>query len=618
MMQQINMPGLLRENCVLQRGDHTRVWGWYEKDTEITVEFQQHRYVTITDAEGYFEVLADCVETGGPYILRVYSEDGQMTENREVYVGDVFVCSGQSNMELPVGRVREMFPDEAGSLNVHQYKVEECAEFEKPLKEHKSAKWTVCTGKNLEETTALGYFFGKMISQKENVPVGIINISKGGTPAEAWISEEGLKNYPEFLLEKQKFADSEYRAGFFTEQDIREEAWHENLRHLDKTAEDKEWKEILLPGYFQDQGLKDFCGLLYLKKTFEVPEHLAGKAGTLKLGTLVDSDRTYVNGKFVGETGYCFPPRIYKIPQGILKKGKNEIFIKLKCRDGKGRITENKPCDICFTSGEKISLRGKWQYQIRVVSEPAPILQFITRKPTGMYQGMVAPCLNMTVRSVLWYQGESNEGNPELYEDILKKMICDWRKHWRQEKLPFILIQLPVCNIDIRGGGAWAVIRQAQKQAQELPEVAMTVNLDLGEVNDLHPLNKETVAYRAYLAARHLLYKEEIIWQGPVLNEIQKKENEILLRFESGKEKQLLTTDDEAPGEFVASGENGIFYKVNAEIEGMNVRIYSTGEDGLKVNAMKKIRYAWSDAPVTGLLKNSQGLLTAPFCIDLP
>ena len=120
MMQQINMPGLLRENCVLQRGDHTRVWGWYEKDTEITVEFQQHRYVTITDAEGYFEVLADCVETGGPYILRVYSEDGQMTENREVYVGDVFVCSGQSNMELPVGRVREMFPDEAGSLNVHQ------------------------------------------------------------------------------------------------------------------------------------------------------------------------------------------------------------------------------------------------------------------------------------------------------------------------------------------------------------------------------------------------------------------------------------------------------------------------------------------------------------------
>lgn len=152
-----------------------------------------------------------------------------------------------------------------------------------------------------------------------------------------------------------------------------------------------------------------------------MPEHLAGKAGTLKLGTLVDSDRTYVNGKFVGETGYCFPPRIYKIPQGILKKGKNEIFIKLKCRDGKGRITENKPCDICFTSGEKISLRGKWQYQIRVVSEPAPILQFITRKPTGMYQGMVAPCLNMTVRSVLWYQGESNEGNPELYEDILKK-----------------------------------------------------------------------------------------------------------------------------------------------------------------------------------------------------
>ncbi len=616
-MQCIYIPKILREGCVLQRGSYTRVWGWYEKNTEIIIDFQQQIYKTVTDEKGYFEALVKCIETGGPYVLKIFSEDGITAENRDVYVGDVFVCSGQSNMELSVSRVREMFPDEAGCVNVHQYKVEECAEFTEPLKEHKSARWTVCTGKNLEETTALGYFFGKMISQKENVPVGIINISKGGTPAEAWISKEGLKKHPEFLAEKQKFEDREYRISFFGEQNIREEAWHEKLRHLNKTAKDTKWKEIQLPGYFQNQGLNDFCGLLYLKKTFEVPDALVGKACILKLGTLVDSDRTYVNGKFIGETGYCFPPRIYEIPKGLLKKGKNEILIKLECRNGKGRITEKKPFDICFISGEMISLRGQWEYQIRVASEAAPVLQFITAKPVGMFQGMVSPCLNMTVKSILWYQGESNDGNPELYEHLLKELICDWRKNWKQKKLPFIVIQLPACNIDIRGNNAWAIIRQAQNRVQELSDVVTTVNLDLGEENDLHPLNKKEIAYRAYLASRYLLYEEDVVWQGPRLKCIQRKETEILLSFETKGEKLLLTTDGEDPGEFEAAGEDKVFHKVNATIEGINIKISSAKDDEIKVKDMKKIRYAWSDAPVKGLLKNSYGLLTAPLCVDL-
>lgn len=545
-MQCIHIPKILREGCVLQRGSHTRVWGWYEKNTEIIIDFQQQIYKTVTDEKGYFETLVKCIETGGPYVLKIFSEDGITAENRDVYIGDVFVCSGQSNMELSVSRVREMFPDEAGCVNVHQYKVEECAEFTEPLKEHKSARWTVCTGKNLEETTALGYFFGKMISQKENVPVGIINISKGGTPAEAWISKESLKNHPEFLAEKQKFEDREYRISFFGEQNIREEAWHEKLRHLNKTAKDTKWKEIQLPRYFQ-----------------------------------------------------------------------NEILIKLECRNGKGRITEKKPFDICFISGEMISLRGQWEYQIRVASEAAPVLQFITAKPVGMFQGMVSPCLNMTVKSILWYQGESNDGNPELYEHLLKELICDWRKNWKQKKLPFIVIQLPACNIDIRGNNAWAIIRQAQNRVQELPDVVTTVNLDLGEENDLHPLNKKEIAYRAYLASRYLLYGEDVVWQGPRLKCIQRKETEILLSFETKGEKLLLTTDGEDPGEFEAAGEDKVFHKVNATIEGINIKISSAKDDEIKVKDMKKIRYAWSDAPVKGLLKNSYGLLTAPLCVEL-
>lgn len=340
-----------------------------------------------------------------------------------------------------------------------------------------------------------------------------------------------------------------------------------------------------------------------------MPKELAGKSAILKMGTLVDSDRIFINGEKVGETGYCFPPRIYPVPEGLLKAGKNEIFIRLECRDGKGRITPDKPCDVCFESGEKISLRGTWDYQVRVVSEQAPTLTFITRQPTGMYQGMVAPCTNMTVKGVLWYQGESNEWYPESYEDLIQKMILDWRAHWKQEELPFIVIQLPACGMDNRGDGAWAVIREAQKNAAELPDVAVTVNLDLGEYNDLHPLNKKGVAHRAYLAARKVMYKEEIISEGPKLISYEKTADGVEFIFDTQDGQPLEIVCGDSVNEFETAKADGVFYPAKAEIEGTKVKVF--GEE------IKKVRYAWKDSPLDGLLKNKEGLLTAPFEIEI-
>ena len=609
MSQSIKLPKLLQEGCVLQRGEKTRIWGWYKPQAELEVTFQEKVYRTKCDAEGTFETEISCEKTGGPYVLSIKSEDGQETVVKEVYVGDVFVCSGQSNMELPITRVREMFPDEPGNAMVHQYKVEECPVFTGALKEHKEAGWNECVGMPLEETTALGYFFGDMIQKKEQVPVGIINISKGGTPVEAWMSEEALADYPEFLEVKERFAQDGYIENLLSAQDKKENAWHELLSKKEAETEDAPWNILEVPGWFDKQGLENFSGLLHLKRTFEVPKELAGKSAILKMGTLVDSDRIFINGEKVGETGYCFPPRIYPVPEGILKAGENEIFIRLECRDGKGRITPDKPCDVCFESGEKISLRGTWDYQVRVVSEQAPILTFITRQPTGMYQGMVAPCTNMTVKGVLWYQGESNEWYPESYEDLIQKMILNWRAHWKQEELPFIVIQLPACGMDNRGDGAWAVIREAQKNAAKLPDVAVTVNLDLGEYNDLHPLNKKGVAHRAYLAARKVMYKEEIISEGPKPISYEKTADGVEFIFDTQDGQPLEIACGDSVNEFETAKADGVFYPAKAEIEDTKVKVF--GEE------IKKVRYAWKDSPLDGLLKNKEGLLTAPCEIEI-
>ena len=609
MSQLIKLPKLLGEGCVLQRGEQTRIWGWYKPQTKIVITFQEQSYEIISDVNGKFETEICCKKVGGPYCLSVKSEDGQEIVVKEVYVGDVFICSGQSNMELPITRVREMFPDEPGNCIVHQYKVEECPTFTGELEEHKEAAWNVCVGEPLETTTALGYFFGDMIQKKEQVPVGIINISKGGTPVEAWMSEEALADYPDFLELKERFAKEGYIKELLLAQDKKENAWHEMLSKKETETEDAPWKKLKVPGWFDKQGLENFSGLLYLKKTFEVPDNLAGKSAILKMGTLVDSDRIFINGEKVGETGYCYPPRIYPVPEGLLKLGENEIFIRLECRDGKGRITPDKPCDVCFASGEKISLRGTWEYQVRVVSEQAPTLTFVTRQPTGMYQGMVAPCTNMTVKGALWYQGESNEWYPESYEDLIQKMILDWRARWKQDKLPFVIIQLPACGIDNRGDGAWAIIREAQKKAASLPDVAVTVNLDLGEYNDLHPLNKKGVAQRAYLAARKVMYQEEIICEGPKLIAYEKEPDGVTLSFDTGDGQPLEIACGSEVNEFEIAIANGSFSKAKSKIDGTKVKVYG--------KEISKVRYAWEDSPLDGLLKNKEGLLTAPFVIEI-
>lgn len=730
MEQRLRLPKLLSKGCVLQQEAQTRIWGWCAPDSRVLISLEkqntdqegavwqrdrrgcdvgsgnsksgaeknaenripesnmQEQYVT-ADANGRFETVFAGLEPGGPYILRVSDDYGEQREVREVYVGDVYVCGGQSNMELPMRRVRERFPEEflnGGAPGVHLYKVQEHYDFAGPLEDHVNAEWKVCSSENLEEISAFSYFLGKELWRTRKVPIGIINLSLGGTPAEAWTSREGLEGKTEYLELRSRYQDDEFRRTLMEQKEREEREWYEEIvrqeemfaagiwkelnlpedvdggkipnyaggvRSLEEgTYSCGSWKAISLPGYLSDVGLTGFCGCIWLRRAFDVSGEYAGHAGLLRFGTMTDSDRIYVNGVLVGETGYSYPPRRYPIPEGLLREGKNEIMIRLICRNGGGRVTPGKPYEIVWKddcgSTDPVRLDGQWEYQVRALCSPAPEQEFINRRPTGLFQGMVAPCLPYTVSGAVWYQGESNDCRPENYGELLEAMITDWRKQWQQERLPFVVVQLPNCGIDIAGGDAWPQIREAQRQAGKLPDTAVTVNLDIGEDNDLHPLDKETAAKRAALALRSMVYGEAVNWKGPEVISWSVQDDRVSLEFEthdggdlfpqssegkqwrfhekavcsvavihgSGKGKPGHVQETESgnceKGLFEVSDEDGHFYQADFRISGRKVILYSR-----KVKKPCAVRYAWSPAPGAILLKNGSGLCASPFRFEL-
>lgn len=647
MSEELKLPKLFSEGCVLQQNEEIRVWGSAMPKSTVHVflgDDKENVGQTVnTDEQGHFSAMLQEMTAGGPYQLKVTDDRGCEVSIREVYVGEVYVCGGQSNMELPMSRVRERYPEEfynGGAPQVHLYKVKEYYDFKAPLEEHVEASWTICSSDNLEEISAFSYFFGKQLQEHFDVPVGMINLSLGGTPVEAWMSQDGIKDWKEIKAIREHYLDQKVCLAETSRQEDAEQDWQKCIQEKEEAFCASEWKKIELPGSLdRADELKGFCGCIWFRKTFIVPENREGSPGLLRFGTMVDSDHIYINGHLIGETGYCYPPRRYEIEKGLLKAGENEILIRLVVRAGGGRFTEEKPYEIIWDdpkspgehlswnqspSGEgigedKIVLKGEWQYQIRAVTKQAPEQLFLNRVPTGLFHGMVSPCLPYKVRGAVWYQGESNDSRPDSYGEMLKGMIADWREKWQQDKLPFIIAQLPNCGIDTAEGEAWPKIREAQRQAGEIADVSVTVNIDLGEDYDLHPLNKKDVAARAVLAARSMIYGEEVISSGPEVSACKQKHGSVLLTYRTNDKSDELVLGK--PGEesagrkkaedsslFELAGEDECFYPAEANINGNHILVQSN-----KVTMPVYVRYAWSRTPGKQLIYNESGLPAGPF-----
>lgn len=643
----LRLPRLISNGCVLQQGEKTRIFGFADPGETVSVRLQDCLACGAADGSGRFDLYLSHLRPGGPFSMTVESGSGECLRLEEVYVGEVWLSSGQSNMELPMERVRDRYPgaiENSANPQIHMFQVSEHYDFEEALEDCQTGEWKAACPESVRDFSALSLFFTQFLQEHLRIPVGIINVSLGGSPIEAWMSREALEGEPEALKE----ADF-WRVPGRIEKRQREDAaalnlWHQSLQAQDKglpengggwmaPADDQNepeehagerWKEISLPGFLKDRGLEDFVGSIWLKREFQVTEELAGTKAKLWLGTMVDSDETWINGVKVGQTPYQYPPRKYEIPEGLLKKGWNEVTVRLICENGHGRLTPDKEYRI-FNERGSIDLKGSWKYRIGCRLEtPAPEQTFISWMATGLYQGMLHPCQNYTVKGILWYQGESNDKRPDSYGRLLKKMIQSWRTQWRQEHLPFVVAQLPGFSIDLEEDNRWPKIRQAQKEAEELPDVAVTVNLDLGEKNDLHPTGKREVAYRMYRAALQTVYKEEVPCSGPVPVQIrtvagtgaepgtEKCETlrvQISFRLDPWeREKFLVTQDGMAPGEFELAGEDGVWHPAQAAIQGLEVELKCS-----EVQRPVQVRYGWRNAPDRGLLCSPCGFLAAPF-----
>lgn len=516
----VKLPAFFSEGVVLQREQAVPLWGNADADEEITVIFRNKTYQARADENGKWKLLLDPGEAGGPYEMMV--NDIRIPN---ILIGDVYLCSGQSNMELPVYRVLDLYKEEVNAYSnpmIRHLKVPLSYDFHQPQEDVKPTSWQELNPRNAMQFSALAYFFAQEMYAKTGIPVGLINASVGGSPVEAWISEEHLKPFPKYFNEASLYKSDTYVASVRETEQMRRRLWHnvlyENdegrqapLKWYDPEYKDTDWQETdLFDTWWNNNGLNPINGSHWFRKEIDISAADAGKAAILRLGCMVDADSVFVNGVFVGSVSYQYPPRIYQLPEGLLKAGKNLVTVRLVSYSGRPHFVREKPYKIMIDNTE-ISLEGTWKYRLGTQMPDLPGETFFQYKPVGLKQAMIAPLKDYAMAGVIWYQGESNVERYNEYFDLLTTMIADWRQQFNNPRLPFVIVELvgfgDPANKQMQE--EWAAFRKQQKRvAESTTGAALVKTEDLGEWNDIHPLNKKDVGIRVVKAMDKLIAGE--------------------------------------------------------------------------------------------------------------
>jgi len=635
-LAQIRLPRIISDGMVLQRNDSARIWGWASPHEQIRLIFLQHTYITQADAAGRWQIRLIPAPAGGPYAMEI--DGNNHITLKDIYIGDVWLCSGQSNMQLPMRRVQPRYAALMAQVHqpeIRQFLVPMQMNFQHPEQDFSSGEWLPANDWTVLDFSATAYFFARALYEKYHVPIGLINASVGGTPIQAWMSRDALRDFPEELATADHYADRHFVDSVLRENWQHAESWMMPAWQHDSGWQDSppwyeslssaamsHWKPTEVPGFWDQSPWKDFYGIVWLKKTFVLSETRLARwknqhvPVTLWLGRLVDADYTYLNGAFVGNITYQYPPRIYPVAVDLLKPGENEITVRLMHQSGLpwGFVPDK---TYALVAGhDTLSLQGEWKYRIGC-SMPAMKGQvFVQYQPTGLFNGMIAPLLPYTIRGAVWYQGESNTAHPEEYAVWLKDMIQDWREKWQQGNFPFLIVQLPNYGFPAKDPNAWsgwALVRQAQLQALQLPNTGMAVTIDIGEWNDVHPLDKKDVGERLALAAEKVAFGEQNTSPGPLCVSAVRQNERVVLHFTHiGKGLQAKGKDGWLH-EFLIAGADHHFVRAKARMAGPDaVEVWSD-----EVKHPAEVRYAWSDSPVQPNLYNSEGLPASPFRIEI-
>lgn len=506
-ISQVKLPRLIRDSMVLQRDIPVKIWGWATKNEKVKIIFNNKTYKATADTAGRWNTYLPATKAGGPYTITV-SASNTITL-KEVLFGDVWVCSGQSNMvhQMGIHNVRyEKEIAEANNSQIRHFWIPTLADVQKTHDDLPTGYWKSANPQDVLDFSAVAYFFALKIYEQYHVPIGLINASVGGTPIEAWISEDGYKDFPNIqsIIQKNKNPENNNRRGIgggnlsrprSEDRGMTEKWYSENYIP-------KGWHNIVVPGYWEDQGVKDLDGVVWYRKEINVPQSMVNKNARLFLGRIVDADNVYINGKAIGGFTYMYPQRRYNIASDILHEGKNIIVVKVQNNSGKGGFVPDKPYYL-FSGKDTINLTGYWQYKVGEVYIPVqrgfgggnggggPVNP--QNQPAGLYNAMVAPIAGYTNKGFLWYQGESNTGKPFEYDKLQRTLIADWRNKWNNPEAPFLYVQLPgfldMTYIPVES--QQAQFRNQQAKTLDVPNTGMAVTIDLGEWNDIHPDRKK-------------------------------------------------------------------------------------------------------------------------------
>jgi sialate O-acetylesterase len=606
---------------VLQRNAQTKIWGWAAADEEVSIRFRDTVYHTTANGNGEWVITVTGLKAGGPFTMEIHASNH--IKINDVVVGDVWVCSGQSNMELPMSRVSPIYAAEIAeseNSNIRQFAVPQRYDFNTSQRDLVSGTWKKANPENVLSFSAVAYFFARELYAKYKVPIGLINASLGGAPAEAFMSQEALRAFPRHYAEAQRFKDSTEIIQVETQDKIRIDAWYKKLQESDAGHQDSAkswyspeidtagWSPISVPGYWADQGVGAINGVVWYRKIIDVPESMAAKPAKLILGRIVDADAVFVNGVLVGTTGYQYPPRRYEIRPGILREGKNVLVVRVISTIGIGGFVPDKPYQL-VSDDQTMDLKGTWLCRLGARMEPLTGQTFIRWKPLGLYNAMISPLLHYSIKGVIWYQGESNVNRSLEYRELFSALINNWRHDWKQGEFPFLFVQLPNF-MEVKAEPSeseWASMREAQSQALSLHNTGMAVTIDIGEWNDIHPLNKKDVGKRLALVAQKVAYGDrKVVHSGPMYRSAKFIGNRAVITF-TNVGSGLRAKGGDLRGVAVA-GSDKRFVWAKAKIQNNKVVVWSE-----KVPHPTAVRYAWADNPEGANLYNKEGLPASPF-----
>jgi sialate O-acetylesterase len=629
----VQLPAIFSDNMVLQQKSSVPFWGTASpgKVLKIKSSWSNTTVQTTVEKDGSWKTEVTTPEYGGPFNIEI--SDGTKLELRNVLIGEVWLCSGQSNMEMPLagwGRIQNYEKEiaVANYPNIRLLRVEKSVAF-KPTKDLlvRNNGWVTCSPKTIAEFSSVAYFFGRNLYQDLHIPIGLIDASWGGTIAEAWTSAGSLKTMPDF---KSPVVDIEQKSSNFAslaatyKQDSTR--WQALVKEKDKglyeekaiwtksNINESDWESVKVPGFWEETVLPDFDGVVWLRKTIDIPTEWQNKTLTLALDKIDDSDIAYFNGVEIGHTTDYTASRTYSIPAKLVKPGKAVITVRiLDTGGGGGFYGEDKLMKLSLSENEIIPLAGTWQYKVGLnLNElpAAPKTWNDPNQPTVLYNAMISPIIPFTIKGAIWYQGESNADKAYQYRELFPLMIKDWRKQWASD-FPFYFVQLAnfMPELPEPAEAAWAELREAQLQTLHLENTGMAVTIDIGEGKDIHPKNKQEVGRRLALIARANTYNEKIAFSGPVYDSFQTKQHAIRITFKQA-ETGLKTKDGKALKGFAIAGTDHKFHWADAVIEGNQIVVSCKD-----VENPIAVRYAWASNPICNLV-NEEGLPASPFRTD--